>query len=59
LLPRSSLFHCRKSPEISWGEVWTVWRMFWWGSTDLGERIHCNLQKGLVYNDRNSNSDDD
>jgi hypothetical protein len=23
-----------KSPEIAWGEVWTVWRMFQWGSTD-------------------------
>jgi hypothetical protein len=27
-------FHGWKSPEIAWGEIWTVWRMFWWGSTD-------------------------
>jgi hypothetical protein len=27
-------FHGWKSPEIAWGEVWTVWRMFWWGSAD-------------------------
>jgi hypothetical protein len=36
-------FHCWKSPEIAWGEIRTVWRMFWWGSTDLGERIHCHF----------------
>jgi hypothetical protein len=22
-----------KSQEIAWGDIWTVWRMFWWGST--------------------------
>jgi hypothetical protein len=27
-------FHGWKSPEIAWGEIWTVRRMFWWGSTD-------------------------
>jgi hypothetical protein len=27
-------FHGWKSLEISWGEIWTVWRMFKWGSTD-------------------------
>jgi hypothetical protein len=27
-------FHGWKSPEIAWGEMWTVWRMFYWGSTD-------------------------
>jgi hypothetical protein len=27
-------FHGWKSPETAWGEIWTVWRMFWWGSTD-------------------------
>jgi hypothetical protein len=27
-------FHGWKSPEIAWGEIWTVWRMFLWGSTD-------------------------
>jgi hypothetical protein len=27
-------FHSWKSPEIAWGDIWTVWRMFWWGSTD-------------------------
>jgi hypothetical protein len=27
-------FHGWKSPEIAWGEIWVVWRMFWWGSTD-------------------------
>jgi hypothetical protein len=21
-------FHGWKSPEIAWGEIWTVWRMF-------------------------------
>jgi hypothetical protein len=21
-------FHVWKSPEIAWGEIWTVWRMF-------------------------------
>jgi hypothetical protein len=21
-------FHVLKSPEIAWGEIWTVWRMF-------------------------------
>jgi hypothetical protein len=26
--------HGWKSPEIAWDEIWTVWRMFWWGSTD-------------------------
>jgi hypothetical protein len=26
--------HGWKSPEIAWGEIWTVWRMFWWGFTD-------------------------
>jgi hypothetical protein len=27
-------FSWLKSPEIAWGEIWTVWRMFQWGSTD-------------------------
>jgi hypothetical protein len=36
-------FHGWKSSEISWGEIWTVWRMFWRGSADLGERIHCHF----------------
>jgi hypothetical protein len=27
-------FHCWKSPEITWGKIWTVWRMFKRGSTD-------------------------
>jgi hypothetical protein len=27
-------FYVWKSPEIAWGEIWTVWRMFWWGSID-------------------------
>jgi hypothetical protein len=27
-------FNGWKSQEISWGEIWTVWWMFWWGSTD-------------------------
>jgi hypothetical protein len=27
-------FHGWKSPEIAWGEIWTSWRMFWWGSFD-------------------------
>jgi hypothetical protein len=27
-------FHGWKSPEIARGEIWTVWRMFWRGSTD-------------------------
>jgi hypothetical protein len=26
-------FHGWKSPEIARGEIKTVWRMFWWGST--------------------------
>jgi hypothetical protein len=36
-------FHGWKSPEIARGEIWTLWWMFRWGSTDLGERIHCLL----------------
>jgi hypothetical protein len=27
-------FHGWKRPEIAWREIWTVWLMFWWGSTD-------------------------
>jgi hypothetical protein len=27
-------FHGWESPEIAWGEIWTLWRTFWWGSTD-------------------------
>jgi hypothetical protein len=27
-------FHDWKNPEIAWGEIWTVWRILWWGSTD-------------------------
>jgi hypothetical protein len=27
-------FHGWQSLEIAWGEILTVWRMFWWGSTD-------------------------
>jgi hypothetical protein len=23
-----------KRPEIAWGQIWSVWRMFRWGSTD-------------------------
>jgi hypothetical protein len=23
-----------KSPEIAWGEIWTLWRMFYWSSID-------------------------
>jgi hypothetical protein len=26
--------HGWKSPGIAWSEIWTVWRMFCWGSTD-------------------------
>jgi hypothetical protein len=32
-------FHGWKSPEIAWGEIWTVWRMFWWVSTDTQNSI--------------------
>jgi hypothetical protein len=27
-------FHGWKSSEIAWGEIWSVWRMFQWCSTD-------------------------
>jgi hypothetical protein len=27
-------FHGWKSPGIAWDEIWTVWLMFWCGSTD-------------------------
>jgi hypothetical protein len=27
-LASEPLFHVCKSPEISWGEIWTIWRMF-------------------------------
>jgi hypothetical protein len=27
-------FRAWKSPEIAWGEIWTVWRKFQWSSTD-------------------------
>jgi hypothetical protein len=27
-------FHNWKSPEIAWDEIWTLWRMFFWDSTD-------------------------
>jgi hypothetical protein len=27
-------FHGWKSPEVAWGKIWTVWWMFWLGSTD-------------------------
>jgi hypothetical protein len=27
-------FHGLKSPVNAWGKIWTVWRMFQWGSTD-------------------------
>jgi hypothetical protein len=27
-------FYGWKSPEIAWGEIWTVWRLFIWGSAD-------------------------
>jgi hypothetical protein len=36
-------FYSWKSPEVAWGAIWTVWRMFLWGSTALGERIHCHF----------------
>jgi hypothetical protein len=42
-LPRSSLFLVGKAQKSHGGEMWTVWRMFYWGSTDLGERIHCHF----------------
>jgi hypothetical protein len=31
--PRSSLFMVGKAQKSHRGEIWTVWRMFWWGST--------------------------
>jgi hypothetical protein len=27
-------FYGWKRPEIAWGQIWTVWRMFWFGSID-------------------------
>jgi hypothetical protein len=33
-LPLSSLFMVEKAQKSHGGEIWTVWRMFWWGSTD-------------------------
>jgi hypothetical protein len=35
LLASELPFHGWKSPEIVWGEIWTLWRMFQWASTDL------------------------
>jgi hypothetical protein len=28
VLTTEPLFHRWKSPEIAWGEIWTLWRMF-------------------------------